>query len=87
MYVTVYSKTVKRRATKRVETVACAYRTKSLTDMHARIHEQHPDAQTWEDPKQVYTQLMTGLPLVKPVVVGGILLRCETVQRGREARS
>ncbi len=87
MYVTVYSKTVKRRATKRVETVACAYRTKSLTDMHARIHEQHPDAQTWEDPKQVFTRFIKGFPLAKPVVVGGILLRSETVQRGREARS
>lgn len=74
MFVTAYSKTVKRRKTGRVETVACAYRTNSLTSMHEHIRKTYPGAKTYEDPKQVFTEFCCGIPLTKPIVVGGKLV-------------
>lgn len=71
-YVTIYTYTVKRRKTKRVETVGTFYKTKSLTDMHALIRKDHPDAQTWKDPKYVITDFVVGLNLgMLPIVNGG----------------
>lgn len=72
MYVTIYTKTVKRRATGQTETVGCQYQTKSLTDMHRHIRKTYPEAQTWEGPKSVITDLFPGVNLGSlPIVRGG----------------
>lgn len=75
MFVTVYTKTVKRRKgpdAGRTVTIGCAYQTKSLTAMHENIRKQCPDAVTYEDPKKVYTDFVPGLNLGGlPVVIGG----------------
>lgn len=72
MYITVYTHTVKRRATGRKQTIGCAYRTKSLTDMHAHIRSTHSDAETYKDPVEVITDFIPGLNLgCLPIVRGG----------------
>lgn len=72
MYVTIYTKIVKRRATGQTETVGCQYQTKSLTDMHRHIRKSYQGAQTWQDPKSVITDLFPGVNLGSlPIVSGG----------------
>jgi dGTP triphosphohydrolase len=76
MFVTVYTKKVKRRATGKVETVGCTYATKSLTAMHAHIRACHGDAQTYQDPARVITDFIPGMNLrMRPMVVGGTLVK------------
>lgn len=71
-YTTIYTRTVKRRATKRTETIGCAYTTKSLTPMHEHIRNTHTDAQTWLNPKRVITDFVTGYNLgMLPILTGG----------------
>ena len=73
MYCTIYTRTIKRRKTKKTETVGCVYRTKSLTSMHAHIRKEHADAQTWENPREVITDFIAGLNLgVLPIICGGV---------------
>ncbi len=72
MYVTIYTRTIKRRATGRTETVGLTYSTKSLTPMHAAIRSRYPDAQTWRDPRRVITDFVPGMNLgMLPLVSGG----------------
>jgi hypothetical protein len=72
MYVTVFSHTVRRRKTGRVETVGVAYRTKRLTPHHAYLRSAFPDAQTWQDPDSVITDFVPGMNLgMRPLVRGG----------------
>lgn len=70
--VTVYTKTVKRRKTGIVETIGCAYRTKTETPMHAHLRMAFKDAQTWLNPTQVITDFVPGINLrTLPIVIGG----------------
>lgn len=72
MFVTVYTRKIKRRATGLVQQVGLMYRTKSLTPMHAYIRSICPDAQTWERPAKVITDFVPGMNLgTLPIVVGG----------------
>lgn len=71
MFVTIYSRTIKRRKTGRIETVGSVYETKSLTPMHAYIRQQYPGAETWENPRRVVTHFTVGMPLERPIVSGG----------------
>lgn len=72
MYVTIYTRTIKRRNTGRPETLGMVYETKSLTGMHASIRERFPNAQTWKDPKRVITDFIFGMNLgTLPIVIGG----------------
>lgn len=72
MFVTIYTHTVKRRATGKLETIGCAYRTKSHTDMHAHIRSTYSDAQTYKDPDAVITDFIPGMNLRSlPIVRGG----------------
>lgn len=71
-YVTVFTRQVRRRATKRLETIGVAYQTKSLTDYHKFLRDTFPDAQTWKDPKRVVTDFVPGMNLgTLPIVRGG----------------
>lgn len=72
MYTTIYTRRIKRRKTGITETVGLTYSTKSLTPIHARIHADHPDAQTWLDPERIITDFVPGMNLrTLPLVVGG----------------
>lgn len=71
-FTTIYVKTVKRRKTGYVETIGCAYTTKSETTMHAHIRKTYPDAQTWRDVRDVITNLTPGINLgCMPLLRGG----------------
>lgn len=74
MYVTAYTRSIKRRGATAPMRVALAYKTKSLTPMHERIRSRHPGAQTWRDPSRVILNFAPGFPLVTPIVVGGTLV-------------
>lgn len=72
MYTTIYTRRIKRRKTGITETVGLSYSTKSLTPMHAQIHANYPDAQTWLDPERIITDFVPGMNLrMLPIVVGG----------------
>lgn len=75
MYVTTYTRNIKRRATKRVETVHTYYATKSLTPMHAHIRAKYPGSQTHANVERVITHFCIGMPLDKPLVCGGTLVQ------------
>lgn len=62
MYITAYTKTVKRRATGKLDTRHYLYRTKSLTDMHRQIRESYLGAETWHD-AQIITDFIPGFTL------------------------
>lgn len=74
MYVTTYTRTIKRRKTKRVETVHTYYSTKSLTPMHAHIRATYSGSKTYEGVKRVITHFCIGMPLDKPLICGGTLI-------------
>lgn len=74
MYVTVFTRTIKRRKTGIVEKIAQAYETKSLTPMHAHLRATNSTAKTYADPKAVFTNFIPGIPLEIPVVRGGTLV-------------
>jgi hypothetical protein len=71
MYSTIYKKTIKRRKTGIEETDWYIYKTKSLTDMHQHIRDEHPEAQTIKDAKNIITHFCIGMPLDKPMISGG----------------
>lgn len=71
-YITVYTRKIKRRTTGKIETIGCAYETKSLTEMHEHIRNKNSDAQTWQDAKRVITDFVQGMNLgTMPIVCGG----------------
>lgn len=71
-YITVYTKSVKRRNSGKVEVLGCVYETKSLTDMHKFIRGKYHGAQTWANAKQVITDLIPGINLgIMPIIQGG----------------
>lgn len=63
MYVTIWTKgkTNPRRV---------IYRTQSLTPVHARLRAT-ANGITHHNPSEVFTQLVPGMPLDEPIVVGG----------------
>lgn len=71
MIVTTYTRSVRRQKTKRLETFAAVYSTKTETPMHAHIRNTQPNAQTHRNPERVITHFCVGLPLEKAIVVGG----------------
>ncbi|WWO60467.1 hypothetical protein [Stenotrophomonas phage SOVA965] len=71
-YITVYTKSVKRRKSGKTEVVGCAYETKSLTSMHKAIRDKYSNAQTWKDARRVITEFVEGMNLgTMPIVRGG----------------
>jgi hypothetical protein len=74
MYVTTYTRNIKRRKTGKVETVHTYYSTKSLTPMHAHIRATYAGSKTYADVKRVITHFCIGMPLDKPLVCGGTLV-------------
>ena len=71
MYVTTYTRAIKRREKKTVETTHAYYSTKSLTPMHRRIRMAYPGAKTYENVERVITHLIGSMPLDRPIVCGG----------------
>lgn len=71
MYVTTYTRTIKRRATKRVETIHTHHATKALTPTHAHIRARYPGAKTYANVDRVITHFAIDLPLDKPIICGG----------------
>jgi len=74
MFVTTYTRKIKRRKTGIVETVNTYYSTKSLTPMHAHIRATYVGSKTYSDVKRVITHFCIGMPLDKPLVCGGTLV-------------
>jgi dGTP triphosphohydrolase len=71
-FVTIYTKQLRKRGSKVVQTVGCYYKTQSLTSLHESIRKQYPDAQTWQDPARVITDFVRGFNLgTLPIVTGG----------------
>ncbi len=77
MYVTTYSRTLKRRRGPmkgKSETIHCYYETKTLSAMHESLRSRYPGAKTFADHKLVFTHLFPGIPLDFPIVQGGKLI-------------
>lgn len=72
-YTTLYTYSVKRRKTGKLEVVNTHYTTKSLTPMHERLRKEHAGSKTYEGGK-LYTNLVPGIPLDKPIIQGGKLV-------------
>lgn len=77
MYVTTYSRTLKRRRGPlkgKFERIACYYETRSLTPMHESLRSRYPGSKTYADHKEVITNFCLGLPLDFPMVCGGKMI-------------
>ena len=71
LFITIYQRTIKRRATGKSDTNWYCYTTKTLTVVHHRLRRQYPGAETWQG-TSVVTHLFPGWPLPKPIVRGGV---------------
>lgn len=67
MITTIYT----RRRREAPTVIGCVYRTVNPSPMHAHIRALYPDAQTWQGPAVVITDLIPGvnlccMPIIKP---------------------
>lgn len=70
-FTTIYQRTIKRRATGLADTNWYCYTTKTLTDTHHRLRADYPGAETWHC-REVILDFFPGIPLPKPLVMGGV---------------
>lgn len=77
MYVTTYSRTLKRSRGPmkgKCERIHCYYETKTLTPMHESLRSRYPGAKTYSDHKAIFTEFFPGFSLDMVIVSGGKLI-------------